>query len=175
MSIRALGKLQPTIAESAYVDTTALVIGDVSIGEEASLWPMAVARGDVHSITIGARSNIQDGSILHVSHDSRFHPGGFPLLIGAAVTVGHRVILHGCTIEDRCLIGMGAVIMDGALLQSGVILAAGSLVPSGKTLTGGYLWMGSPVRRIRPLEPNEIESLGYSAEHYVRLKNRYMT
>lgn len=161
------------MADSAYVDSAALVIGDVTVGADASMWPMAVARGDVHSIIIGERTNIQDGSILHVSHDSRFYPGGAALAIGAEVTVGHRVILHGCTIEDRCLIGMGAIVMDRAVLHSGLILGAGSLVPSGKELDGGYLWVGSPARRLRALSDQELEYLAYSADHYVALKDRH--
>jgi carbonic anhydrase/acetyltransferase-like protein (isoleucine patch superfamily) len=133
-----------------------------------------VARGDVNTITIGARTNIQDGTILHVSHDSEFAPGGFPLVIGADITVGHQAILHGCTIEDRCLIGMAATVMDGAIVRSGAIVGAGSLVPPGKDLQGGYLWVGSPVRQARELRDEEKAFLDYSARHYVELKNRHM-
>ena len=174
MSIRDFENITPRIAAGAYVDETALVIGDVSIGEDSSLWPMVVARGDVSSISIGARTNIQDGSILHVNHDSEYDPGGSIVTIGADVTVGHRVILHGCTVEDGCLVGMAATIMDGAILHSGVLLAAGSLVPPGKELEGGYLWVGSPVKRARPLKDSEREFLKYSPAHYVELKNRHM-
>jgi carbonic anhydrase/acetyltransferase-like protein (isoleucine patch superfamily) len=113
VSIRTFENTSPQIAASAYVDETALVIGAVKIAEDVSLWPKVVARGDVNSIEIGARTNIQDGTILHVSHDSEFAPGGFPLSIGADITVGHQAILHGCTIEDRCLVGMAATVMDG--------------------------------------------------------------
>jgi len=174
MTIRAYQGIEPRIAASAYVDASAVVIGDVTIGEDASLWPMVVARGDVNSIEIGARTNIQDGTILHVSHDSEFAPGGFALRIGADITIGHKAILHGCRIEDGCLIGMGATVMDGAILRSGVLLGAGSLVPPGQELEGGYLWVGSPARRVRPLRDEEHAFLTYSPKHYVELKNRHL-
>ena len=174
MSIRKFENISPRIAESAYVDETALVIGDVTIGADVSLWPNVVARGDVNTITIGARTNIQDGTILHVSHDSEFAaPGGFPLNIGADITVGHQAILHGCTIEDRCLVGMAATVMDGATLRSGAILGAGSLVPPGLEVEGGFLWVGTPARKVRPLRADEEAFLDYSAKHYVELKNRH--
>ncbi len=173
MSIRVFENLIPRIAGTAFVDPTALVIGDVSIGADASLWPMVVARGDIQSITIGARTNIQDGSILHVTHDGPFSPGGHALHIGDDVTVGHRVVLHGCVIGDRCLIGMGSVLMDGARLEPHVILGAGSLVTPGKVLESGYLWLGSPARRVRPLRAEELAYLDYSSAHYVDLKNRH--
>ena len=174
MSIRNYENHVPQIAASAYVDETALVIGAVRIAEDVSLWPKVVARGDVNTIQIGARTNIQDGTILHVSHDSEFAPGGFSLSIGADITVGHQAILHGCTIEDRCLVGMAATVMDGALLRSGAILGAGSLVPPGRELEGGFLWVGSPARKVRPLSKEEEAFLDYSARHYVELKNRYL-
>ncbi|MBU1190901.1 MAG: gamma carbonic anhydrase family protein [Gammaproteobacteria bacterium] len=173
MPIRSFESKSPRIAASAYVDPQALVIGDVEIGADASLWPNVVVRGDIHLINIGVNTNIQDGSVLHVSHDSEFAPGGFPLNIGAGVTVGHMVVLHGCTIEDNCLIGMGSMVMDGALIQAGTMLGAGSLVAPGKQLEGGYLWHGRPARRVRALTPDEVRYLKYSAEHYVRLKNRH--
>jgi carbonic anhydrase/acetyltransferase-like protein (isoleucine patch superfamily) len=173
VSIRKFENTSPAIAESAYVDEAALVIGDVTLCDDVSLWPMVVARGDVNSIHIGARTNIQDGTILHVSHDSEFATGGFALHIGADVTVGHQAILHGCTVEDRCLIGMAATVMDGAIIRSGAILGAGSLVPPGHDLEGGFLWVGSPARKVRPLRPREEAFLEYSAGHYVDLKNRH--
>jgi len=173
VTVRNFEGIKPRIAESACVDETALVIGDVTLEEDASLWPKVVARGDVNSIYIGARTNIQDGTILHVSHDSEFAPGGFALLIGADVTVGHQAILHGCTVEDRCLIGMAATVMDGAVIHSGAIVGAGSLVPPGRELEGGFLWVGSPARKVRPLRPEEEGFLDYSAKHYVELKNRH--
>jgi carbonic anhydrase/acetyltransferase-like protein (isoleucine patch superfamily) len=174
MSIRQFGNIRPDIAASAWVDDTALVIGDVSLAEDVSLWPMVVARGDVNSIAVGARTNIQDGTILHVSHDSEFAPGGFALSIGADVTVGHQAILHGCTVENGCLIGMAATVMDGAIVRSGSILGAGSLVPPGQELDGGYLWVGTPARRVRPLREKEQGFIEYSAKHYVELKNRHL-
>jgi len=174
VSIRTFENIAPQIAASAYVDETALVIGAVKIDEDVSLWPGVVARGDVNSIEIGARTNIQDGTILHVSHDSEFAPGGFALSIGADITVGHQAILHGCTVEDRCLVGMAATVMDGAILRAGAILGAGSLVPPGRELEGGFLWVGSPARKVRPLSKEEEAFLDYSARHYVELKNRHL-
>ena len=175
MSIRAFRGHHPTIAPGAYIDPSAIVIGDVDIGADASLWPAVVARGDINRIRIGARSNIQDGTVLHVTHDSAFNPGGFALEIGAEVTVGHQALLHGCTIEHGCLIGMGAIVMDGAVLHSGLILGAGSLVPPKRELEGGYLWLGRPVQRVRVLTDQERAHLAYVAEHYVRLKDEYRT
>jgi carbonic anhydrase/acetyltransferase-like protein (isoleucine patch superfamily) len=173
VTVRNFEEFKPRIAESAYVDETALVIGDVTLEEDVSLWPKVVARGDVNSIYIGARTNIQDGTVLHVSHDSEFAPGGFPLRIGADITVGHQAILHGCTVEDRCLIGMAATVMDGAVVRSGAIVGAGSLVPPGREIEGGFLWVGSPARKVRALRPEEVGFLAYSAAHYVELKNRH--
>ena len=172
-NVRPLGNTRPRIAASAWVDTTALVIGDVEIGEESSVWPMSVVRGDIQAIRIGCRSNIQDGSVLHVTHDSEYCPGGRALRVGDGVTVGHRVILHACTVGDLCLVGMGSVVLDGAIIGSRVILGAGSLVPGGKELESGYLWMGSPVRRVRPLSDEEQAYLEYAAGHYVRLAGRH--
>ncbi len=163
----------PQVAPSAWVDPAALVIGQVELENRASVWPMAVIRGDVHFIRIGAETNIQDGSILHVSHDSRFQPGGAPLIIHDRVTVGHQVVLHGCEIQACCLIGSGARILDRALIQSRTLLGAGSLVPPGQVLEGGYLWYGAPVRRIRPLTDKEVGYLEYSAQHYVRLADQH--
>ena len=173
MTVTNFEGIKPRIALSAYVDETALVIGDVTLEEDVSLWPKVVARGDVNSICIGARTNIQDGTILHVSHDSEFAPGGFALQVGADITVGHQAILHGCTVEDRCLIGMAATVMDGAVIRSGAIVGAGSLVPPGRELEGGFLWVGSPARKVRALKPEEEGFLEYSAVHYVELKNRH--
>ena len=174
MSIRDFEGIKPDIAATAYVDPTALVVGKVTLAADVSLWPMVVARGDINSISVGARTNIQDGTVLHVSHDSEFDPGGYALTIGADITVGHQCILHGCTVEDRCLIGMAATVMDGAVLRSGVLLGAGSLVTPGQELEGGFVWMGSPARRMRPLRDTEQAFLEYSASHYVEVKNRYM-
>ena len=172
-NIRPFESSHPEIASDAWIDPTAVIIGDVSIASQSSIWPMCVVRGDVNHIRIGQRSNIQDGSVLHVSHDSYYLPGGAPLLIGDGVTVGHKVMLHGCTIGNGCLIGMGSTILDGAVLEPSLMIGAGSLVPQGKRLEGGYLWLGRPVRRIRPLTEEEIEIMDYTAGHYVRLVERY--
>jgi carbonic anhydrase/acetyltransferase-like protein (isoleucine patch superfamily) len=174
MSIRPFAGKTPEIAATAYVDESAVVIGDVKIGEDSSIWPMTVVRGDVHSITIGKGTNIQDASILHVTHDGKFSPGGFPLVVGDYVTVGHRVILHACTVGNYCLIGMAATIMDGAVLGDKLIIGAGSLVPTGKELEGGYLYVGSPVKRVRELNDKELEFLEFSANHYVKLKDQHI-
>lgn len=173
MNIRNFKEKAPQIAKSAYIDQAAVVIGDVVIGEESSVWPMAVIRGDVNAIRIGRRCSVQDGAVLHVTHSHKGAPGGHPLLIGDEVTIGHNVTLHGCTIGNRCLIGMGATVLDGATLEEGVLLAAGSLVPPGKRLEGGYLWLGNPVKRGRPLSDAEWEWFSYSSAHYARLKEEH--
>ena len=174
MTIRTLQGKTPDIADSAFVDETALVIGDVTVGEDSSIWPMTVVRGDVQKITIGKRTNIQDACVCHVTHDCEYTPGGFPLNIGDGVTAGHRATLHACTIGDYCLIGMSATIMDGAVLGDRLIIGAGSLVPAGKKLEGGHLYVGSPVKQLRPLNEEELNSLEYSADHYVEVKNMHM-
>lgn len=174
MTIRTFDNKQPKIPSSTFVDETALVLGDVQIGEDCSIWPLTVIRGDVNSIQIGNNTNIQDNSVLHVTHDGPYNPGGFDLKIGNNVTVGHRVILHGCHIGDSCLIGMGATIMDGVVIESQTLIGAGSLVTPNKQLESGYLWMGSPVRKIRKLTDEEIESIDYSAKNYVKLKNQHL-
>lgn len=173
MAIRDFENTLPDLHPSTYIDDTALVIGDVVIGESSSVWPYSVIRGDVNSIRIGKCTNIQDNSVLHVSHDGPYNPGGHALVIGNNVTVGHRVILHGCQVKNNCLIGMGATIMDGVIVQPLTIIGAGTLVTPGKELESGYLWLGSPARRLRALTQDEIESIEYSAQHYVRLKNRH--
>ena len=173
MAIRKFEQFTPQIAASAFVDESAVVTGNVVIGADSSVWPMCSVRGDIHSINIGERTNIQDGSILHVTHDSEFAPGGNALSIGSDVTVGHNAVVHACTVEDLCLIGMGSVLLDGAVIRSGVIIGAGSLVPPGKKLESGYLWLGSPVKKARELKDAERAFLEYSASHYVDLKNRH--
>lgn len=173
MTIRTFENYTPKIAPSAFVDDSAVVTGNVVIGADSSVWPMCSVRGDIHSIRIGERSNIQDGSILHVTHDSEFAPGGCALSIGDDVTVGHNAVVHACTVEDLCLVGMGSVILDGAVIKAGAILGAGSLVSPGKVLEGGYLWLGSPAKRMRELTDREKAFLAYSAAHYVDLKNRH--
>jgi len=173
MTIRSLNGKEPEIDDSAFIDETALVIGDVTIGKDSSIWPMTVLRGDVQKITIGKRTNIQDACVCHVAHDSEHTPGGFPLTIGDGVTAGHRATLHACTIGDYCLIGMSATIMDGAILGDRLIIGAGGLVPAGKKLEGGYLYVGCPVKQIRALNEDELKSLEYSANHYVEVKNMH--
>jgi len=163
----------PQIASSVYVHSAATIIGDVVIGENSSVWPGAVIRGDVNFIHIGKNTNVQDLSMLHVSHQSSRDPAGAPLAIGDNVTIGHSVILHGCTIEDEVLIGMGSIVMDKALVQKHVLLAAGSLVPEGKVLESGYLYVGRPAKKVRALTADEIAHFMYSASNYVRLKNQY--
>ena len=175
MSLRTYQGHRPQISRSAYIDEQACVIGDVSIGEDSSVWPMAVIRGDVNHIRIGARSNIQDGTVIHVTHRYSENPEGHPVVIGDDVTVGHNITVHGCTIEDRCLIGIGSTLLDGAIIRSHVMLGAHSLVAEGKELEGGYLWLGAPARKIRELTEQELRWFEYSAKHYVALKNDYLS
>lgn len=163
----------PKIAKGAYVHSAATIIGDVVIGENSSVWPGAVIRGDVNFIRVGKNTNVQDLSMLHVNHRSSLDPAGSPLIIGNHVTIGHSVILHGCTIEDESLIGMGSIVMDKAVVQKHVLLAAGSLVPEGKVLESGYLYVGRPAKKVRALTVDEIAFFMYSASNYVILKNQY--
>ncbi len=171
MNIRPWLEWTPDIGRRVWIDPAATVIGRVTIGDDASIWPGAVLRGDVNFITVGARTSIQDGSILHVASDRLAGGGGIPLVVGADCTIGHRVILHACTVGDRCLVGMGAILMDGVVLGDEVIVGAGSLVPAGKRLPARTLWVGSPARQARALTRQEIEYLAESAAHYVALKD----
>ena len=163
----------PIIPASAWVHPSAQIIGEVSLGEDASVWCGAAIRSDVNSIAIGAGTNIQDLAVLHVSHKSEWDPKGAPLVIGDRVTVGHSVILHGCTIGDECLIGMGSIVMDKVVIEPRVLLGAGSLVPEGRVLTSGYLYIGRPAKQLRPLTPEELAYFNYSAEHYIKLARSY--
>jgi carbonic anhydrase/acetyltransferase-like protein (isoleucine patch superfamily) len=174
VAIRPYKGILPKLAPGVYIDDQAAVIGDVEIGEDSSIWPLCSVRGDVNFIRIGARTNIQDGSVIHVTHAHAAVPGGHPTVLGDDITVGHQAILHGCTVESRCLIGMGAQILDGAVIRSGALLGAGSLVTEGKELEGGYLWMGRPARRVRELTDEEKARFEYSAKHYIKLKNEYL-
>lgn len=174
MNIREFNGILPKIGKSSYIDPNAVVIGDVTIGDNVSIWPTTVLRGDVESITIGDDTNIQDGSILHVTHYGKFTDKGYPLTIGKGVTIGHRAVVHACTIGNYCLVGMGAIIMDDTVLQDYVMLGAGALVPPGKTLQSGHLYVGSPAKLVRPLTENEREFLEYSSRHYVELKDKYL-
>ncbi len=163
----------PRLDGLAYLDKTAVVIGDVSVGKDSSIWPMAVLRGDVNRIEVGERSNIQDGSVLHVTHDGPYSPAGHALRVGDDVTVGHAAILHGCVVESGCLIGMRATVMDGAVVEEGSMIAAGALVTPGARVSAGWLWKGVPARPARQLTEDERARLLYSAEHYVRLARRH--
>ncbi len=168
-SIRPFNKMMPEIDPSAWVDDSAVFIGDVRIGAGSNIWPLVVIRGDIHHIHIGEDTNIQDGSVLHVTSASQFNPEGHPLEIGDQVTVGHNVTLHGCRIEGLSLIGMGSTLLDGSVVEREVIIGANSLVPPGKRLTSGHLWLGAPVRCARPLNEKEQAFLRYSAENYRKL------
>lgn len=172
-NIRSFAGIDPRIDPSAWVDETAVVIGDVTLGPETSIWPLCVLRGDIHRILIGAGTNIQDGCVLHVSHDSRFLPGGAPTIIHDRVTVGHQAVLHGCEIGDLCLIGIGARVLDRAIVEPRNIVGAGALVPPGKKLAGGYLWVGTPVRPARILTDRELEYLEYVSDNYIKLAARH--
>lgn len=173
MAIRAFQNHFPQLQEQAYIDESAVVIGEVFVGEQASIWCGAVVRGDVNAIHIGARSNIQDLSMLHVSHKNAEKPEGSPLHIGEDVTIGHHVMLHGCTIGNRVLVGMGSTLLDDVVVEDDVVIGAGSLVPPRKRLESGYLYMGSPVKQIRPLSDAEKQHLLYSSQHYVKLAAQY--
>ena len=175
MNIRPYLDTFPTIGARAYIDPAAILIGDVTIGDDASIWPMCVIRGDVNRIVIGARTNVQDGTIIHVTHDGPFTPGGVPTLIGSDVTVGHGAILHACTIGDFALIGMGARVLDGVTVETFAFVGAGAVVPPGKTVGEGELWLGNPARCVRKLDEAQLAQLRYSAAHYVRLKDRYLS
>jgi carbonic anhydrase/acetyltransferase-like protein (isoleucine patch superfamily) len=174
MTTRTYNNIQPTIGARVYIDPQAVVIGKVTLGDDSSVWPCTVVRGDVNTITIGARTNIQDNSTVHVTHDSHYNPGGFATTVGDDVTVGHQVILHACTIGNRCLIGMGSIIMDNVTIPADVIIGAGSLVTQNTTLESGYLYLGRPAKRVRQLDAEQLARLLYSAQHYVRLKDQYL-
>jgi len=173
MNIRPYQGMTPKLGERVFVDPSAVVLGDVEIGDDSSVWPLVVIRGDMHRIRIGRCSSIQDGSVLHITHAGPYNPDGFPLIIGDHVTVGHQAMLHGCTIGNRVLVGMGAMIMDGAVVEDEVIVGAGSLVPPGKTLKSGYLYVGRPAKPQRELTEQEREFFTYTAENYSRLKDKH--
>ena len=164
----------PRLGERVFVDPSAVVIGDVRLGDDSSVWPQASIRGDMHRIRIGDRTSVQDGCVLHITHAGPYNPEGWPLEIGSDVTIGHNATLHGCAIGDRVLIGMGATVMDGAVIAEEVVIAAGALVTPGKQLASGFLYAGAPARQLRPLSPGELDYFGYSAANYVRLKDRYL-
>ncbi|MDC0660986.1 gamma carbonic anhydrase family protein [Marinobacter sp. SS21] len=173
-NVRSHKGSSPQIGDRVWIDPTATVIGDVQLGEDCSVWPMTVIRGDMHRIRIGARCSLQDGSVLHITHASDYNPGGWPLILGDDVTVGHKALLHGCTIGSRVLVGMGAIVMDGAEVGDEVILAAGCLVPPGKRLESGYLYVGAPCKQARALSDKERSFFKYTAANYVKLKDEYL-
>lgn len=173
--IRTFKNFTPKLGQRVFIDDAAVVIGDVELGDDSSVWPCAVVRGDMHSIRIGARTSVQDNAVLHITHASDFNPGGWPLTIGDDVTIGHGACLHGCTIGNRVLVGIGATVLDGAVVDDEVVIAAGALVPPGKKLESGYLYVGSPAKQARPLKDNELKFFKYSAQNYVKLKDEYLS
>ena len=174
MTFRPYKGVYPRIGFNCYIDPSCVLMGDIEIGDDSSVWPLVAARGDVNVIRIGKRSNIQDGSALHVTHKNPSNPTGFPLLIGDDVTIGHKAVLHGCVIGDRVLVGMGAIVLDGAQIQDDVMIGAGTLVPPGKVLESGYLYVGSPAHKKRPLTEAETAYLKKSADNYVKWKDDYL-
>ena len=173
-SVRTFNKITPTLGDKVFIDLAAVVIGDVHLGDNVSVWPGAIIRGDMHRIRIGARTNVQDGSVLHITHGSKFNEDGFPLIIGDDVTIGHSVNLHGCTIGNRVLVGIGSTVLDGVVVEDEVVIGAGTLVPPGKTLKSGYMYMGSPCKEVRPLKDTEKSFFTYSSQNYVDLKDEYL-
>lgn len=173
-NIRSFDGHQPVLGEQVFIDPSAVVLGDVTLGEDVSVWPQVAIRGDMHRIEVGARTSVQDGCVLHITHAGPFNKDGWPLQIGCDVTIGHNATLHGCTIGDRVLIGMGATVMDGAVVEADVVIAAAALVPPGKRLRSGYLYAGSPAREKRALSDKEMAYFTYSAGNYVKLKDRHI-
>jgi len=174
MAIRRFLDKTPVIADSAYVDESAVIIGDVTLGADVSIWPMVVARGDHQSIIIGDKTNVQDGTVIHIASNNEFVPGGLPCIVGEGVTVGHKAMLHACTIGNYCLIGMSSTILDGAVIEDNVMIGAGSLVPMGKRLESGYLYIGAPVKQVRKLADRERFYIDYSWKHYIDTKNSFI-
>ena len=173
MPTRPSRNIHPQLGARCYIDETALVIGDVRIGDDVSIWPMVVARGDVNYISIGARSNVQDGTVMHVSRQRAELPDGWPCIVGEDTTIGHKVVVHGCRIGNRCLVGIGAIVLDGVEIEDEVMVGAGAVVTPGKRLTTGGLYLGNPARRVRELTAAERERLGWYARGYVTLKEDY--
>jgi len=174
LSVRHFGGHSPTLGQRVFIDPSAVVLGDVTLGDDVSVWPQVAIRGDMHTIKVGARTSVQDGCILHITHAGPYNADGWPLTIGCDVTIGHNAVLHGATIGDRVLIGMGAIVMDGAVVESDVVVAAGALVTPGKTLKSGFLYAGSPARQMRELRTREMDYFVYSANNYVQLKNQHI-
>lgn len=174
MAIHSFRGHTPHLGQGVFIDVRAVVLGDVELGDDVSVWPGAVVRGDMHRIRIGARTSVQDGAVLHITHASDFNPNGWPLTIGNDVTIGHQACLHGCTIGNEVLIGIGATVLDGAVVEDQVVIGAGTLVPPGKTLASGFVYMGSPARQVRPLTEKEQRFFKYSAANYTKLKDDYL-
>lgn len=175
LNIQTFQHTTPALASTAFVHQSATIIGNVQLDNHVSVWPGAVIRGDINSIHIGEGSNIQDCAVLHVNHKTHTDPLGSPIVIGKYVTIGHTVVLHGCEIADECLVGMGSIVMDKVVLQKHVLLAAGSLVPEGKVLESGYLYVGRPAKKLRPLTADEIAFFMVSANGYIALKDEYLS
>ena len=174
-NIRPYRGTLPTLGARVYVDPAATVIGDVVIGDDSSIWPGTVVRGDVNFVRIGARCNLQDGTIVHVSHRGpHSRMDGYPTLIGDDVTIGHGAIVHACSIGNGALVGMGATVMDGVVVEDHGYVGAGALVPPGKVVRSRELWLGNPAKMVRVLDDAAVEGLLYSAAHYVRLKDDYL-
>ena len=172
-NIRPYLEHHPKIDSTCYIDDLSVVIGEVTLAENVSVWPFAVIRGDVNQIKIGRNSNVQDHTMLHVSHKKADKPEGSPLIIGEDVTIGHHVKLHGCTIGNRVLVGISTIILDDAIIENDVMIGAGSLVPPRKRLESGYLYVGSPVKQVRKLTEKELAFLPYSAQNYVKVSGNY--
>lgn len=174
MTLRTFKGTTPRLGARVYIDPACVVLGDVTLGDDCSVWPMTVIRGDMHRIRIGARCSIQDGSVLHITHASDYNPEGYPLTLGDDVTVGHKALLHGCTIGSRVLVGMGATVMDGVIVEDEVIIAAGAVVTPGKRLESGQVYAGNPAKPLRALKEAERAFFTYTAGNYVKLKDEYL-
>lgn len=175
MSIEKFEDYLPKIGNNVFIHKSAIIIGDVEIDKNSSVWPGAIIRGDLLSIKIGSNTNIQDNCILHTTHASKYNIDGYSLKIGNNVTIGHGAILHGCTVYNNVLIGMGSTILDGAIIPENVIIGANTLIASNKNLESGYLYYGNPVKQIRALTKEEIEFISYSSASYCKLKEKYLT
>jgi len=173
-NIKGYNGITPDLGKDVFIEDSAVLYGDITLNDDVSIWPLVAARGDVNYIKIGARTNVQDGTVLHVTRKSASNPDGFPLIIGDDVTIGHNAMLHGCTLGSRILVGMSAVVMDGAIVGDDIIIGAGTLVPPNKTLEPGFLYVGNPMKQARPLKQSELDFLKVSADNYVRLKNEYL-
>jgi carbonic anhydrase/acetyltransferase-like protein (isoleucine patch superfamily) len=173
-SLRQFMDKFPRTGARVLIDPSAVVLGDVILEDDVSVWPQVAIRGDMHNVRVGARSSVQDGSVLHITHAGPYNPDGWPLDIGCDVTIGHSATLHGCTIGDRVLVGMAATVMDGAVVEDDVVIAAGALVTPGKQLRSGFLYGGSPAREMRALNEREMDYFIYSANNYVKLKDQHI-